>query len=454
MKIEIVFDGIVARIAQEVSQATNHIYVVAEWITNKIILEALLSSASKGVQINLMLSNDSPNILTDHSQFSVYDSSMYYIERDEIAFMNKVYFLIADSTVITGRFNWTYQVETDYESIIIKTGDEFLTKSMIKQFECMRNKYFNADGNENNLGFPTDKIVKCFKILKLYIALRDTDYINRELEKLKNYCFQKDIDEIYTTLNNNLFDEALELINRFITMVQYRERVADLRHEIRQIEYQLYINDSERVEVEKLILRFYYLHNKELGRYISRLLFLHKTAVKSNAVKHAKVKKSEQSYNEYVQKQSKQIIFDLNAEKRFNIKKNYRRANQICHQNHTNNEFRATAQDILIELNTAYMQNDYIKVENIYEYLQQSVFDKNYYGCNAELEKVNKVEQLKKTIDALKHKNMQLKLKTSFAKLNLDYQKIIQISDWSKYFEKKKTQLLVEIEYLEKELRI
>ncbi len=451
MQTEAIFENIADRIEQELTQAEQTIYIAVAWFTNPRLFNALLAKAKQGITVQLLISNDPINQQSpiDYSQLNIGNSVAYLIGDGKDDLMHNKFCVIDEYTVINGSYNWSKKAERNHENIIITTGDSVLAQSFIKQFKKIRNSYF--DHLDHIPDLPLDKIIKRLEILKNYVILEDLDDIERETAKLQAFSFQQDINQITYTLGQHQFSTAIGLINDFIknhqAIVIYNDiDLVALKLEIRQLEHQLNAYDNEKIELEKLLSEFNYRHTKELGSYISRLLHLRKLSCENDPEAYAEAVQDEAEYHEQIEIENAKTIFELDDEQRKDLKNAYRKASQICHPDRVSEDMKDVAEQIFIQLNQAYEQNDIATVNKILAELEQGIFAPRS-------ETVSEKSQLQSIITQLKFKIAQIETEIFEIKDSEAYQTISEINDWDGYFEQTKEQLTNEIVRLEQKLK-
>lgn len=451
MQTEALFDNIAHRIGQELTQANQSIYIAVAWFTNPRLFDVLLTKAKQGITVQLLISNDPINQQSpiDYSGLNIGNSVAYMIGDGKDDLMHNKFCVIDEYTVINGSYNWSKKAERNHENIIITTGDSILAQSFIKQFKKIRNSYFDHQDHIPDL--PLDKIIKRLEILKNYVILEDLDDITRETAKLKVFSFKQDINQITHALQLHQFSTAIGLINDFIknhqAIVIYNDiDLVALKLEIRQLEHQLNAYDNEKIELEKLLSEFNYRHTKELGSYISRLLHLRKLSCENDPEAYAEAVQDEAEYHEQIEIENAKTIFELDAQQRKDLKKAYRKASQICHPDRVSEDMKDVAEQIFIQLNQAYEQNDIATVNKILAELEQGIFAPRS-------ETVSEKSQLQAIITQLKFKISQIETEIFELKDDETYQTISEINDWDGYFEQTKEQLTNEIAKLEQKLK-
>lgn len=447
MQTEAIFDSIADRIHLELEQASNSIYIAVAWLTNRNLFNVLLKKAQQGITVQLMLSNDRINkqSYVDYNQLNILNSAAYLIGDGRADLMHNKFCVIDSNTVINGSYNWSYKAEQNHENILITKGDTVLAEQFIKQFKKIRNAYF--EHHDDPIDFTPNETINRLEALKNYIILKDIENIARENAELKAFTPHTVILDIKQALQYEQFDEALTLIDKFIkdhnSLALYNDiDIMALKLEIRQLEHQLNAYDNEKTELNKLLSDFYYHHANELGDHISRLLYLRKIFTQDDPLKYAEAVQNEEEYNEKIKLELEKNVYELDERQRSEMKKIYRQASQICHPDRVNEDMKEIAQDVFVQLNQAYKNNDLAGVKNILSELKQGFF-------KSRSETVSKKNQLKSILQTLKHKVLKIEKDIVEIKGTEDYQTIINITDWNSYFEAVKVQLIEEIDYLE-----
>ena len=450
MQTEALFENIATRLEQELCEAEQSIYIAVAWFTNPRLFDTLLTKAKQGITVQLIISNDLINQQSpiDYSGLNIGNSVAYLIGDGKDDLMHNKFCVIDEYTVINGSYNWSKKAERNHENIIITTGDSVLAQSFIKQFKKIRNSYFDHQDHIPDL--PLDKIIKRLEILKNYVILEDLDDITRETAKLQAFSFQQDINQITHTLGQHQFSTAIALIDNFIknhqAIVIYNDiDLVALKLEIRQLEHQLNAYDNEKIEIEKVLNEFNHQHTKELGWYISRILYLRKILSQDDPKAYAEAVQDEKDYHEQIEAENDKVIYELDEQQRKDIKKAYRKASQICHPDRISEDMKEIAEQLFIQLNEAYEKNDIQTVTKILAELEQGIF-------RPRSETVSEKSQLQAIITQLKFKITRIEKEIFEMKESEAYETIIDIEDWDQYFANTKEQLIEEIDRLEQKL--
>ena len=153
----------------------------------------------------------------------------------------------------------------------------------------------------------------------------------------------------------------------------------------------------------------------------------------------------EADYHEQIQAENEKTIFTLDDEQRKNLKKAYRKASQICHPDRVSDDMKDIAEQIFVQLNQAYEQNNIQAVNKILAELEQGIFIPRS-------ETISEKSQFQAIITQLKFKIAQVEEEIFALKDSEAYQTISEIDDWNRYFAETKEQLIDEIDRLEQRL--
>ena len=295
--------------------------------TNKKLFNELVNKARNGCTVSLIISSDNININSsiEFEQLNINKSKVYKIGNGYSELMHNIFCVIDYSTVITGTYNWSYKVESNYETVIITSNDTTLAELFISEFNNIRRQY-NPDAVNEEIIFPLNKIIKRLEILKNYILLEDIEELNKETSKLKEYNYNSDLQEIIDDVRKEEFAAAINKIQIFISNNQQLSiwtdpEIVALKLEIKNLENQLNGYDNEKVELENLLYEFQHRHTIVLGDIILDILKLRKVKFRSDKTKYEEAKNDEKQYREQVETEREKEIFELTDELRKELKK-------------------------------------------------------------------------------------------------------------------------------------
>lgn len=451
MHTEAIFENIANRIIEEIQRANKSIYIAVAWFTNKTIFEQLLLKAKNGCHIQIILSNDeiNKNSSINFELLEILNGKVYKIGNGNTELMHNKFCVIDYNTVITGSYNWSYKAENNFENIVINSNDTALAEQFVTEFIQIKLKYY-PDEAKSESDFPLDKIIKRLEIIKNFIILEDINDLKTETQKLTEYEFNEDIKLLINAVNKREFTTAIRMIQKFIIAYQQLAlwndpEMAGIRLEIKLFENQINAFDNEKIELEKVLSDFQHRHTLELGKLILEVLKLRKIKYK-NREKEAEVEEDYNSYSEQFENEKEKRQFELNEEEKLELKKNFRKATTLCHPDKVNEEQKAEAERIFIELKKAYDEHNIEKVNQILKDLETG----NSFLSQADT--VTEKEKLMTVLEKLKQKLSQLEKEIITLKESETFITINNINDWDTYFRVTKTQLEKELQNLSLEL--
>lgn len=225
--------------------------------------------------------------------------------------------------------------------------------------------------------------------------------------------------------------------------------IAQLKHEIKNLEDEINGYDNEKIELEKLLSEFQHRHTIELGDIILDLLKLRKLKLKSDKIKYDEAEKDERQYREQVNTEKAKEIFELSEEQKLELKKKFRKATILCHPDKFSNEpieIQKQSEEIFKELNQANSSNDLQKVSEILANLEKGILSTN------KGDKLTDKDKLRETVNRLRVKVKELETEIIAIKESKTFIKINSIEDWEHYFKITKQKLLRELDELKFEL--
>lgn len=140
-KIDAVFDGIEARIIQELDKARFSIQIAMAWWTNESLTNKIVELANKGIQIEIIVWDDDPFFISRYPENSsiplrIIESGVTLLSihvSDKGKFHHK-FCIVDEQILITGSFNWTYSAENRNEENIVIIKDAKIVESYLTQF--------------------------------------------------------------------------------------------------------------------------------------------------------------------------------------------------------------------------------------------------------------------------------------------------------------------------------
>lgn len=450
MQTEAIFSNIAERIQQEISKAKKSVFIAVAWFTNKNLFNQLLQKAKQGCTISLIISNDNINSSIDFNQLAIYNSKIYKAGNGDTELMHNKFCVIDYSTIITGSYNWSYKAESNFENVIITYNDTTLAEQFITEFYNIRKKYY-PDEAKTDFDFPLSSIIRRLEILKNYILLEDNAELVNEINKLRKYNFNPDLQEIITNIEAHEFSDSIGKIQNFLyknqqLLIWTDPEIVALKLEIKNLENKLSGFDNEKIELEKLLSDFQHRHTIELGEIILEILKLRKVKFKFDKIKSEEAKEDERQYKEQFDFEKTKKVFELTEEQKIELKKKFRKATILCHPDKVTDEFKAAAQDIFIELKQAYDTNNLELISSILEKLEKG----NYLKITSEA--ISEKELLKAAIAKLQLQINMIESQIITIKQSEVFKVVSSIENWGDYFTETKKKLQDELNNLKLEV--
>ena len=195
---EAYFDDIQDVIIDHISHASYSLKIAMAWFTNPLIFNALLRACKKGVEVHLLINNDSINNRPNGLPFNklIEEKAKLYIAETPDLIHNK-FCIVDNKIVIDGSYNWTVLAETNNDENIVVIENGKVIKSFISAFE---NLIKNRKVDEMPHTVPQKADYECYSY---------SDYYNSEewLIQAKNAGKKKRRElykEVFRVLPENL----------------------------------------------------------------------------------------------------------------------------------------------------------------------------------------------------------------------------------------------------------
>ena len=452
MQTEAVFENISDRIKLELWKARNTIHISVAWFTNKELFDILKIKAQNKCNIFLIINDDdiNNNSSIEFNKINTKHFNVFKIALTNNELMHNKFCVIDKSIVITGSYNWSYKAQSNFENIVITYDDNTLATQFINEF----NKILSVTGNDTTELedlFPLHILIKRLQIIKNYILLEDFSSLLSETTKIKQFMFKNEIVEICELVNKKEYDLAIQSIDNFINQnnkidLWEDQELVYLKTEIHKLEIQLNAFDNERTEIEKIISDFQHRHTLELGDIILKILKLRKQKFINLKDRFQEAEQDEKDFQDLFNLESSKQVNKITDKERIEIKNKYRKATMLCHPDKVVKNLKNKAEEIFIELNSAYKQNNLNKVTEILDLLENEDLFKTTS------ESVTEKDILKTEIVRLKRQIKILENEIFFMKNSDAYKKIIEIYDWDNYFKETKLKLEAELRLLVNEI--
>jgi len=439
MTSEGIFENIAERIEEEINKSQKDIYLAVAWFTNKNLFNSLVKKSQEGVKVILVISDNeiNRNSSINYNDIQKGESKLFWIGGDK-SFMHNKFCVIDDYVVITGSYNWSYKAETNFENVVITSGDGELATQFKKEINRIIGELLT---DEKKL--PLSKIIKRLEIIKNYIILEELEDLDGEIRKIIPFDFDDKISEIIHEIKQQNFGSAIKKIETFITLSQSMVTWIDyelegIKIELKILENELAALEGEKMSIEKLLADFIHQYTRELGDVVLEILYVKSLLVEDNEVEYEKAKQEEEEYRQQVDEEEKKVKFELTEEEKGELKKMYRKGVFKCHPDLFQNEGQEVIDmvtEIYKSLDEAYDKQDINEVRRIMDMLDNNSF------MNFKKKESNDKIKLASKKEFLRNKITKLKVDLNNLKESEQYIEIIQIGDFNQYFKNLRQQL-------------
>ena len=139
MEAETYFEGIQSRIIEKLHQADENIRVAVAWFTDKEIIEQLEEIALRGVNVEIIISDNEINQNVDFSSLTDRGINILYYPLKGYGSMHHKFCIIDEKLVITGSYNWTVNAKSNNGENIHVVTDKESIKKYIDKFNRLKN---------------------------------------------------------------------------------------------------------------------------------------------------------------------------------------------------------------------------------------------------------------------------------------------------------------------------
>ena len=439
MTSEGIFENIAERIEEEINKSQKDIYLAVAWFTNKNLFNSLVKKSQEGVKVILVISDNeiNRNSSINYNDIQKGESKLFWIGGDK-SFMHNKFCVIDDYVVITGSYNWSYKAETNFENVVITSGDGELATQFKNEINRIIGELLT---DEKKL--PLSKIIKRLEIIKNYIILEELEDLDGEIRKIIPFDFDDKISEIIHEVKQQNFGSAIKKIETFITLSQSMVTWIDyelegIKIELKILENELAALEGEKKSIEKLLADFIHQYTRELGDVVLEILYIKSLLVEDDEVEYEKAKQEEEDYRQQVDEEEKKLKFELNEEEKGELKKMYRKGVFKCHPDLFQNEGQEVIDmvtEIYKSLDEAYDKQDLNEVKRIMDMLENNSF------MNFKKKESNDKIKLASKKEFLRNKITKLKVDLNNLRESEKYIEIIQIEDFNQYFKNLRQQL-------------
>lgn len=440
---------------KHLAEAESQIHLAIGWI-DEIGLEGLLrKKAFEGVAVHLILVEDETYSSKLAALQNMMDRGVRVIALDESQkeyFIDHRFGVIDGSIVLTGNYAWGYKRAPKEEQIVITEAVPTLADGFQSEFNFLSTFVKSADKPTN----PIMGLLKKIEVVKTLLTMGDTEFIQLRFKEFENFIEDENIASIHQFMLDENFEEALEMIKKFIQFHQPLRECLDppidsLRREIQMVEDEIAAISTEYNETQKTIQKFSKMHTETLGEILQDLLF--QTKIKSSIeaklnaddkekqAEFEEAKKDHEEYTKSYELSKESAVKTLTKEEQKELKKLYRFSSMKCHPDRVVEELHDQAEEIFIELNQAYEANDLERVREINQQLKSGIMLSKSVG-------ITELKKLESTYKTLLQKLQGWQEKLNELQADPSYKAVSNIENWETYFSEKKEILEQQLERL------
>jgi hypothetical protein len=225
--------------------------------------------------------------------------------------------------------------------------------------------------------------------------------------------------------------------------------VEKLKQEIINLENEIGLLATEKGEIERRIHQYQIRYNRELGEIIQKIFEKRRDKLKTEAEndpkKESKYEEAEKDYQdfkgEYERASQTPPPAVISEEEQSELKEKYRKACKQCHPDKVAEHLKEKAEQIFVELQSAYENNNLQKVTELLAKIESGIFDE-------QADKADTKELLLKTFESLTISLQNLQNEVAQMKEFEVYKTLLTVTNITEHFEKLKSQLLNELEQL------
>lgn len=307
--------------------------------------------------------------------------------------------------------------------------------------------------------YHSDSIIQRLELVKNMIQLGETEALEAQAAQLRNANGAAELHEIADFLSDQRYSDAVARIDEYLqseaAVQKYQDpRLSALRLEAEALEDRLAELESEKAEIEREIHAFNLRHEQELGPILEEILEIQAERKRQRAEEQsnnkdaqAEYERAREEYEEYsraVEDAQEEERIELTEEETDELKDLYRSASKKCHPDAVDEAHEEDAQELFIELQEAYEQNDLEAVRNIASRVERGAF-------GSRSEEVDDVEKMEEEVERLQERVEDLEREIDALWASDAYQTITEVDDLDAYFADRKERLEDELARLREE---
>jgi len=460
MTTQAYFQNIRKHIKEELSTATQSIYVAVAWFTDSHLFKILCEKAMDGVNVQLIVMDDdiTRNCVINYKEIETYGGKLYQVSESFGTLMHNKFCIIDEITIITGSYNWSMKAATNHENITITNNAESLAHTFITEFKRIKETYHGKDPLKE---IDYAIVNKRLNVIEGLIQLEDYSDILPHIIKLNEFELHPPIQEIIVELEEAKWFTASNKIKDYLRRSQALTvfddfKANELKLRIKYLELEIVALENEKTIILKIISDFVHNYTIKFGELLSRILKLKKEKLQAGGNnRYEDFKKAEEAYQSFKEdfdreQEKEKDYIHLNNDQKDDLKKKYRKAASMCHPDVIANNFpddlakQKKAEDLFKILNDANGKNDLKTISQILENLENGVFDFQQEGTPSAKREVleARLAYLKEKLDALRSDIIGLRTDKT-------YRQVIDIQDFDSFYKREEERLNAELNHLE-----
>lgn len=462
MTTQAYFQNIRKHIKEELTSATQSIYVAVAWFTDRHLFKILCDKAKEGLNVQLIVMDDyiTQNCAINYKEIENYGGKLYLISESFGTLMHNKFCIIDEKTIITGSYNWSMKAASNHENITITSEAEALAFTFIVEFRRIKETYHGKDPLKE---IDYTIVNKRLSVIDGLIQLEDYSDILAHMIKLNEFELPLPIKEIIVELEDAKWFTASSKIKDYLKRSQSITVFDDLKAEelkwkIKYLELEIVALENEKTTILKIISDFVHTYTIRFGALLSKILKLKKEKLQASGnERYEEYKKAEEAYQSFKEdfhkEQEKEKDYThLNDEDKEELKKKYRKAASMCHPDVVANKFpndiekQKKAEDLFKILNDANSKNDLKTVSKILSNLENGIFDFQQEGDASS----TKREVLEARLEYLKEKLEVLRNDLIGLRTDNTYRQVIDIQDFEAFYQREEERLNTELNELNK----
>ena len=441
---EAFFTNIREKLLTEISAANRSITVAVAWFTDQALLAALVERQRAGVAVSLAVIQDAINATMPFQSLVDAGGSFYSLDG---ALMHNKFCVIDGCDVITGSYNWTYKAAREnFENIVLTTGDYDLALAFNAEFNRITGRM-----EASTAAASLSKVVRRMQVIRNLIQLEEEEDLLRQARRLSLEWPNPFAEKLVSLFERRAYASALHEIETFLQshaqLTTYADpRLAALKLEIRDLEYQLIAVEGELAAAEQHLRGYNHEFTVRLGGLVEEILRLKRDHAQrrraENPFTESEYDQAQQRYDQFRQEQAaeKQSAFQpLDAEGLARLKKLYRQCAVRCHPDKVSAAQQTAAAKLFVRVQHHYEEQNLEALAALATQLETGTFHFTAQAPPTQLEELLARRQLLTQQVAAAKESLITLLDSPI------YRDIAAVADWPAYWQQQERRLQTEL---------